>query len=425
MGLFNTLNTGVTGINVNGMQLSVVGDNLANLNTHGYKGSSAQFQDLIHQSLGGNRGQLGMGAFTGRVSQGFGQGALEVSSRNSDLAIDGNGFFVVADAEGTDYYTRAGNFELDANGNMVNLVGMKLQGFGIDNTGALTTTVGDITVSSDTIPGQATTSVSLSANLDADAVIAPIVTAAPPDFTTIANEATFTSSSVVYDSLGGAHDATVAFYKTGVNTWTKRVFVDAGDAGGVAGVPQEISSSTLNFLTTGALDVATSATTPTAVTFAGSAAQTIAFDIGLAATDTGSLTQFAAPSDIADVNPNGNGSGSLVDFDIATDGLVRGVYSNGETRTLGQVALATFQGQSYLERVGHNVYQSTTASGEPALGNADSGGRGVVHSYSLEMSNVDIEGQFVKMIKGQKGYQASARVVSGADEMLRELMQIV
>jgi flagellar hook protein FlgE len=335
MGLFNTLNTGVTGINVNGMQLSVVGDNLANLNTHGYKGSSAQFQDLIHQSLGGNRGQLGMGAFTGRVSQGFGQGALEVSSRNSDLAIDGNGFFVVADAEGTDYYTRAGNFELDVNGNMVNLVGMKLQGFGIDNTGELTTTVGDITVSSDTIPGQATTSVSLTANLDADAVIAPTVTAVPPDFTTIANEATFTSSSVVYDSLGGAHDATVAFYKTGVNTWTQRVFVDAGDAGGVAGVPQEISSSTLNFLTTGALDIATSATTPTAVTFAGSAPQTIAFDIGLAATDTGSLTQFAAPSDIADVNPNGNGSGSLVDFDIATDGLVRGVYSNGETRTLG------------------------------------------------------------------------------------------
>ena len=229
----------------------------------------------------------------------------------------------------------------------------------------------------------------------------------------------------MYDSLGGAHDATVAFYKTGVNTWTQRVFVDAGEAGGTAGVPQEVSSSTLNFLTTGALDTTTSTTTSTAVTFAGSAAQTIAFDIGLAATDTGSMTQFAAPSDIADVNPNGNGSGSLVDFDIATDGLVRGVYSNGETRTLGQVALATFQGQSFLERVGHNVYQSTTASGEPALGNADSGGRGVVHSYSLEMSNVDIEGQFVKMIKGQKGYQASSRVISGADEMLRELMQIV
>ncbi len=425
MGLFSTLNTGVTGINVNGLSLSVVGDNLANLNTHGYKGSSAQFQDLIHQNLGGNRGQLGMGAFTGRVSQGFGQGALEGSSRNSDLAIDGNGFFAVADAEGTQYYTRAGNFELDANGNLVNLVGMKLQGFGIDNTGTLTTTVGDIVIPTDTIPGQATTTVALTANLDADATIAPVITAAPPDFTTIANEATFTSSTVIYDSLGGAHDATVAFYKTGVNTWQQRVFVDAGEAGGTAGVPQEIFSANLNFLTSGSLDTATSTATSTAVTFAGAAAQTVAFDIGLAATDTGTMTQFAAPSDVADVNPDGNGSGSLVDYDINTDGLVRGVYSNGESRTLGQITLASFQGQTYLERVGHNLYQSTTDSGEPALGAADNGGRGVVHSYSLEMSDVDIETQFVRMIKSQKGYQASARVVSGADDMLQELMQLV
>jgi len=425
MGLFNTLNTGVTGINVHGLSLSVVGDNLANLNTNGYKGSAAQFQDLIHQNLGGNRGQLGMGAFTGRVSQGFGQGALEVSSRNSDMAIDGNGFFVVGDDEGNQYYSRAGSFELDASGNLVDMTGMKLQGFGIDGTGTLTTTVGDILIPTDTIPGQATTTVALSANLDADATVAPTITAAPPDFTTIANEATFTSSTVIYDSLGAAHDATVAFYKTGVNTWQQRVFVDAGEAGGTAGVPQEVFSANLNFLTTGALDTATSAGTSTAVTFAGAAAQTVAFDIGLAATDTGAMTQFAAPSDIADVNPNGNGSGSLVDFAIATDGLVSGVYSNGESRTLGQVTLATFQGQSYLERIGHNLYQSTTASGEPALGAASSGGRGVVHSYSLEMSNVDIEGQFVKMIKSQKGYQASARVVSGADDMLQELMQIV
>jgi len=425
MGLFSTLNTGVTGINVNGLALGVVGDNLANLNTHGYKGSSAQFQDLIHQNLGGNRGQLGMGAFTGRVSQGFGQGALEVSSRNTDLAIDGNGFFVVGDDEGTQYYSRAGNFELDANGNLVDLSGMKLQGFGIDNTGALTTTVGDILVSSDTIPGEATTTVALTANLDADAAVAPVITAAPIDFTTVANEATFTSSTVVYDSLGAAHDATVAFYKTGVNTWQQRVFVDAGEAGGTAGVPQEVFNANLNFLTNGALDTATSTGTATPVTFAGAAAQSISFDIGIAAADTGTMTQFAAASDIADVNPNGNGSGSLVDFDIATDGVVSGIYSNGESRTLGQVTLATFQGQSYLERVGNNLYQSTTASGEPALGAAGAGGRGVVHSYSLEMSNVDIEGQFVKMIKSQKGYQANARVVSGADDMLQELMQIV
>ncbi|HCP45370.1 MAG TPA: flagellar hook protein FlgE [Deltaproteobacteria bacterium] len=424
MGLFNTLNTGVTGLSTNGLSLSVTGDNLANLNTHGFKGSAAQFQDLVHQSLGGNRGQLGQGAFTGRVSQSFQQGGLEVSSRNSDLAVDGNGFFVVADQEGTDYYSRAGQFELDASGNLVNLVGMKLQGFTIDASGTLSTTVGDITVPTDTIPGQATSAVTLSANLDADAATT-VFTAAPPDFTTIANEATFTSSSVVYDSLGAAHDVTVAFYKTGVNAWEMRAFVDAGEAGGTAGVPQEIFASSMNFLSSGALDQATSTSTATAVNFAGATGQTINFDVGIAAADIGSMTQFAAASDIASSNPNGNGSGSLVDFDIATDGIVKGIYSNGESRTLGQVALASFQGQSYLERVGHNLYQSTTESGQPAVGAAGNGGRGVVHSYALEMSNVDIENQFVRMIKSQKGYQASARVVSGADDLLQELMQIV
>ena len=163
-----------------------------------------------------------------------------------------------------------------------------------------------------------------------------------------------------------------------------------------------------------------------ATTFDGASAQTIVFDFGIdATTDTGSITQLAGDSTVNDIDPNGTASGSLSYWDVGTDGIVTGVYSNGATRNLGQVVLANFRSETNLTRVGHNLYGATRESGEAVLGTATEGGRGAIHGYALEMSNVDLENQFVKMIQSQKGYQASARVVSSVDALLQELMQMV
>ncbi len=424
MSLFNTLNTGITGLGTNGLSLSVIGDNISNLNTVGYKGSTADFQDLILQQLGGGRGQLGQGAFTGKVSQVFGQGALENSSNGTDLAIDGKGFFVVADGEGQQFFSRAGQFRLDTEGNLLNVAGLKLQGYQMLADGTLGSTVGDINIPTDPIPGTASENVAVTLNLSPDAEVGTAPTL-PATLSEVNDAASFTTSSVVYDSLGRAHDVTLAYFNQGGGDWTFSAYVDAGDTGGTPGDAVEISTGDLDFDGEGNLDPVTSSTLSNAVTFDGADAQTVVFDFGLTTGQTGSVTQYAGTSSLYNIDPDGNGSGNLASFDISNEGVVTGIYSNGDTRELGQVVLANFRSESGLTRVGHNMYGATRESGAAIIGDADSGGRGVIHAYALEMSNVDLENQFVKMIQSQKGYQASARVVSSADELLQELMQIV
>ncbi len=431
MGLFNALNTGITGLGSNGLALSVIGDNISHLNTNGFKGSTAQFQDLVVQKLGGGKGELGLGSATGKVRQSFAQGALEASGRNGDVAIDGKGFFVVSNAEGADFYSRAGQFQLTTEGFLSDLTGNRLQGYGVSAPGGeLNTAVGDITIPADPIPGTATTEITLSANLQGDPTrttfsTPTVVVPGTTTFGTITADADFTTSMTVNDSLGGTHDVTIAFYETAAGTWTYKAFADAGETGGTADEPVEIATGTLAFDTDGELTATGTTINPAAVTFTGAAAQTIAFDFGLATADSGSLTQFTTGGfSVNDVQQNGNGSGSLVDFSIGQDGLVSGIYSNGETRNLGQVVLATFRAEGELERVGNNLYAATTLSGEPAVGTAGSGGRGRTQAFAVELSNVDLETEFVRMIKSQKGYQAGARVVSSVDDMLQELMQL-
>jgi len=432
MSLFNTLNTGVSGLGANSLGLSVTGDNIANLNTVGFKGSTAEFKDLLMQNLGGGKGQLGMGAFNGRVRQGFGQGSIETTTNAADIALDGKGFFQVVDGEGSRYYTRAGQFSMNTSGNLVSLTGMKLQGYTASADGTLSTTVGDITIPTTTLAGTATTQVDITASLTADTnVVQPLGTfpLAPTTFDDISDDPyTVTTSSTVYDSLGNSHDVTLTYTRTGANTWGFQAWVDGGEAGGTAGQPLEISQGVLEFTSTGALDTtASTAPTATAVTFTGAAAQSISFDMGLTTGgDGGAVTMRGAQSiNVTDIVPDGNGSGSLASFDIGADGVVTGVYSNGESRTLGQVVVANFRGESYLARAGNNLWQATRESGEATVGEPGSGGRGQTISYALEMSNVDLEKQFVKLIQSQKGYQASTRVVSTADDMLQELIQQV
>lgn len=423
MSLFNALNTGITGMGTNGLTMSVIGDNISNLNTVGFKGSTAEFQDLILQRLGGGRGQLGNGAFTQKVSQVFGQGSLENSAMGSDMAIDGKGFFVVSNEQGR-FFTRAGQFRQDAEGFLSTFDGSRLQGFTLDNAGNLTTSVGDLQIPNDPIAGVATTELTIEANLTSEAATTTLP-AVGATLAEVAEQATFTTSTTVTDSLGATHDVTLAFFKTGTNTWEYQAVVDPTETGGADTDPAVLLSNGVLSFTDGQIDP-TSSQTNFAVTFTGASAQTVSFDLGVdPTTDTGSLSQYAAESTVQGLAANGRASGSLSNWDVGADGTITGVYSNGETRTLGQVALANFRAEGSLDRIGHNLWTETRESGSAVIGAADSGGRGVVHGYALEMSNVDLENQFVRMIQGQKGYQASARVVSSVDELLQELMQIV
>ena len=434
MGLFSTLNTGVTGLGVNSTSLAVSGDNLANLNTIGFKGSRAEFQDLIIQDVAGasRSSQLGLGAFLGGVSNSFTQGSISTTGRTADFAVDGSGFFIVNSSEGQ-FYTRAGSFSVNSDNKLATLGGYALQGYTADSSGELGSSLGDITIGPSTLDPSATENVIVEANLDRDDPVSeqdyPWGGTIPATHTEAAAQCDFSTSLTVYDSKGGEHDVIVYFQKVddAANTWEYHVTVDASETGGTEGDIVELESGTLDFDGSGVLESAT-VDSQTAVTFEGAEAQTITFDLGADADSEGELTAFDANGDgssVSSLSQDGWGYGDLIDWQVSTDGEVTGVYSNGETQLLGQVALATFTSTEGLNRAGDNLWLATSTSGEPLVGAAESGSRGSIYQYALEGSNVDIESEFVSMITAQRGYQAAARVVSTTDQLLQELVNIM
>jgi len=428
MSLFSTLNTGVTGLGVNSVSLAVAGDNLANLNTVGFKGSRAQFQDLIIRDIGGasKSSQLGLGAFLGGVNTQFTQGSISTTGRSADMAVDGSGFFVVAGEDGA-YYTRTGAFSLDTDGRITTLGGYALQGYTADEDGNLGSSIGDLVLAPDSLAPAATQNVAVTANLNSEEELITGWSGTVPTTHELASEgASYTTSMTVYDSLGQAHEMIVYFQHTAANTWEYYATVDAGDTGGTPGDVQLAEWGTLDFDTDGSLLTLTQQQS-NAITFTGADAQTLAFDFGdPAATDTeGTLTQYANASTVTGLDQDGYGAGDLIDWQIDADGTIHGVYSNGHEQVLGQVALALFASADGLTRAGDNMWMATETAGAPLIGAAGSGGRGSVYQYALESSNVDIESEFVNMITAQRGYQAAARVVATTDQMLQELVQIV
>ena len=440
MGLFSTLNTGVTGLGVNSTSLAVAGDNLANLNTIGFKGSRAEFQDLIIQNVAGagRSSQLGLGAFLGGVSSSFTQGSISTTGRTTDFAVDGSGFFVVESAEGQ-FYTRAGSLAVDDANRLTTLGGYALQGYAADENGELGSSLGDLTIGPNSLDPSATTEIALEANLDCaiEADPAGLWNGTLPTDPSDANDQCDASTSVtVYDSLGKPHDVLVYFQKTSDadNTWDYYVAVDAGEVGGTDGELELIEYGSLDFDTEGELEVSPSPTQQGTFDFVGATSQTIDLAFGDPNDDTvagglkaraGDDPEIANAINVTDLGQDGYGMGDLIDWQMDSDGVITGVYSNGETQTVGQVALATFTSTDGLTRAGDNLWLATSNSGQPLIGAAESGSRGSVYQYALEGSNVDIESEFVSMITAQRGYQAAARVVSSADQLLQELVNIV
>jgi flagellar hook protein FlgE len=411
--MLSSLYSGVTGINAAGYTMSVIGNNIANSNTVGFKSSYTSFADILSQSLGGATAgnQIGRGVNLTDIATIFNQGSFENTANGTDLAIEGSGFFLVADNTGT-YYTRAGQFIVDSEGYLVNPSGFKLQGYGIDSSGALLTTTGDINVSQVSSAPQVTGSFRILANLDGSSDIE----AGDQYSTTI----------TVYDSIGEAIPLTIIFTKRATgNAWDYEASIPSsmGTATGTGSVEFDADGNLVSLDgTTGFSDKDIFIDLPGG----GGADFTVSWDIwdddkSVATTD---LTGYAAVSDTNGLFQDGYAPGAIQTISVDQDGQIVGLFTNGQTRTLGQVLLADFISPWGLTKMGKSLYAESANSGQPTLGTPGSGGRGMISSNSLEMSNVDMASEFVKMITTQRAYQANARVITTSDELLQELIMI-
>ncbi|MDG1481683.1 MAG: flagellar hook protein FlgE [Myxococcota bacterium] len=441
MSLLNNLNTASSGLGVSSTSMSVIGDNIANINTVGYKGSETNFADLIPNQVGGLAGvsAIGTGAATNTVATVFGQGSLESSTNSLDMGISGSGFFMVGDGEET-LYTRAGQFYLDEEGFITTASGLRLQGYTAEDA-VVGITIGDLQISDSMLDPNMTTELNVEANLDSSSDFAdtPI---ADGTFTTdgtgdtvddFAAAGDFSTSMTVYDSLGEAHEVTMVFEKTADNEWNWHAIVDAGElsSGYDDGNAFEISSGTLSFDTDGHLTTFTQVNANDVGTpwvFAGAEQTDFEFNFGLNAAGEavgGNMTQNASDSAVTSVSQDGYATGSITSVEVDTDGTIYGTYTNGQELALGQVVLADFSAPTELDRIGGTFFRATAASGAPAVGAAGTGGRGDIVGSALEGSNVELEDQFVNMITAQRTYQANSRVFSANSDLLQELVNLV
>ncbi|MEC8191202.1 MAG: flagellar hook protein FlgE [Myxococcota bacterium] len=440
MSLFSTLSTASSGLSMAGTKLAVIGDNIANINTIGFKGARAQFADLVARDSMGLSGptQIGTGGATDTVSTLFGQGSITESQNALDLAISGNGFFSVRNLDQQNsMFTRDGQFALDESGYIVSAGGMRLQGFNAEDD-ALSTIVTDLKIDRAALQQQPTETLELTAVLstEADFSTTPIFSGGftldgnTDSVDDLAAAADFATSINIYDSLGAPHNVTIAFERQTAGDWGWYAVVDGGEVGETEGAAFQIASGSLSFDgdgdLTGFTQVNTSATLPW--NFTGAEDNDVTFEFGLdgfGAENDGDLRAISGPSAVTGVIQDGYGSGDLIQLTVDQNGNLNGTYTNGEDILLGQVALAEFPSYAGLKRVGRNLYQSTQLAGDPAVGTPGTGTRGNLISFALEQANVDLEDQFVDMIQSQRTYQANARVITTTDGTLQELVQLL
>ncbi|RPH87750.1 MAG: flagellar hook protein FlgE [Desulfobacteraceae bacterium] len=420
--------TGLSGLDSSGMAMGVMGDNMANMGTTGYKGSSIFFGDVLGLSLtgvsGGNR--VGAGSKTQAVDVNYTQGTFETTGSGTDVAVNGNGFFVVRNpGDGSEYYTRDGHLGIDNEGYYINSQGYRVQGYkyGLNSvTGeyALEETLTDLKVTPGSInPPVVTTTATMKLNLDASADINTTAWAIPPT----PDMYNYSAPVTIYDSLGSSHVIQVYFSKSAASTWDWHALIDGGDVtGGIAGTPQLFGSGAGM-----AFDPATGEMTApaTAVPFHAGGITFINGSPSVASTiDFADSVSFASPSMLQDLNQNGFPPGSATSVSIDEFGNLTAAYSNGTNKPLFRMALATFKSLGGLERKGLTLYQNTIASGDPLYGKAGEGSLGKINPTMLEQSNVDLATEMIKMIIVQRAYQANAKVITMADEMMQAVQNI-
>lgn len=408
-----TFSIPLSGLTASSIALSTISNNLANLNTIGYKDSRVLFRDLFYQTLGTNGAgdaiQQGAGTAVSSIPSLFTQGNVDPSGVATDVAVIGNGFFVVS-KNGVVSYTRAGNFEIDKNNLLVTSDGQVVMGYpavnGVIPPGQ---TLGALALGAGTIsPATATSNVQLRTNLDATAAVGT----------------TYSAPITIYDSLGASHVIMFTYTKTATNNWDYSITIPAADVGGAVD-PTVLQTGTLTFDGNGNLVTPASDVANINITGFVDGANDLSFTWRLYdANGAGFLTQMASPSSTSSTQQDGAGSGTLVKFDIGADGTITGAFSNGKTAVLGQLALATFANNQGLLRAGNNGFSETLASGQPVVGGPGTGGRGTLAGGALELSNVDIAKEFAALIVAQRGFQANARAVTTFDEITQETINL-
>ena len=438
---------GLSGLNAASKNLDVIGNNIANSNTTGFKSSRAEFADMVAASMGAGGGSsYGIGVEVAAVAQQFSQGNVTVTGNNLDVAINGNGFFKVQQADGSAAYTRAGNFKLDKTGDLVTNGGAQVMGFKVDPATGLSTSEAQPLSFPTGAPIQAKQTSTITANFNLDAraqnavgkaAVAANPTATPP----IAAQAavpptpasTYGTSINVYDSQGVATPVSLYFLKNGPNTW--EVYTDlavaeadlATAAAAGAGTPLAPTDSKgqLVFDASGKLIsgspipgleiLAQNPNTPSPEFINGATGVTL---------DLSGATQFGSKFAVADLTQNGYASGDLTSINISNDGMVMASYSNGVTRAEAQVALANFRNPQGLLAVGGNNWVESFDSGPAVLGKPGDGNFGALRSGALEDSNVDLTAELVNMMTAQRAYQANAQTIKTQDQVMSTLVNL-
>jgi flagellar hook protein FlgE len=419
--MFNVFSTALSALNATSTAIDVTGNNLANMDTTGFKGSDMAFSDLISQSIGNGGGtEVGFGTAQPLTIQDFSQGAIQSETSPLDAAIQGSGFFVTQNTNGNTLYTRDGTFQVDNKGNLTTATGEDVQGWtALNADGSINTSgpMGNIALTSGALkPPTATTDMTVSLNLNSTA--------------TADATSSFSVPVTSYDSLGTPHVLTVDFQKTGSNTWNYQVTLPGSDVtAGTAGTPFDIpnASGSLTFDATGQL-ISPAAGSPIAVVIPGlsdgAADMNVTWNPYTAA-GAGLITQFGQASASSANTQNGEAASQLVSVSIANGGGIVANYSDGIQVTVGQVAVAAIGNPSTLINAGNNQYSLSASTDNPSVGTPGTGGRGTVVGSALEASNVDLATQFTNLIQFQRSYEANAHVVTTADQLSQDTINLI
>ncbi|OUS16783.1 flagellar hook protein FlgE [Gammaproteobacteria bacterium 50_400_T64] len=420
--------TAVSGIRAASSQLGIIGNNIANSSTSGFKQARGEFADVFAASaLGVASNSIGRGVELTSIAQQFTQGNISFTDSSLDLAISGTGFFMLDDG-GVTRFTRSGAFAVDSEGFVTNNEGLRLQAFGADTTGQITGLIDDVRLTTSQIEPIPSSSIDITANLDSREEV-PLLTFAAP-FDAFASPPTAPSADMyngstsltIYDSLGNPHDLTTYFVKTPTaNEWEAHVTIDGVTPGGIA-APQ-----LMRFNNTGQFDAAT---LPVEVTVANwnpvdsSGAGTGAVTPQSFKIDLSTTTQFGSDFGVSFISQNGFSSGQLRGVEISDTGIIFARYTNGQSFALGQVALANFANQQGLQPLGSTAWAETFASGVATISEPGTAGLGLIQSGALEDSNVDITQQLVNMITAQRNFQANAQVIQTEDAVTQTVINL-
>lgn len=406
--------TALSGINASSSQLQVIGNNVANANTTGFKLSRTEFADVFAASnIGSASDAIGSGVRVANVNQLFSQGNIDFTDNGLDVAINGNGFFQLSDA-GAIAYSRDGSFSVDSQGFIVNSRGQRLQGNQADNNGNILPSVGDLQVNSTgNLAPNATGRIELGLNLDASATV-PAVAFDP------SNPSSFnsTTSVTVFDSLGGSHLATTYYRKTADNTWDTHLLVNGTEL-----TPTAPATGALTFNTNGTIATPVNGEVAYDAFAIGGGAATL--NLTLDYTGVGApTTQFGASFSVNSLDQDGFPPGALSGIDIGDDGIILARFSNGQANALGQIFLADFENPQGLRQLGDNTWVESADSGPAQTNVPGVGGVGLLQSGALEASNVDITEELVSIISAQRNFQANAEVITTADALTQTIINI-